>query len=323
MSDRGPSYWVHQFGRTELPVLSATVDELERLRTAAGDVSPQRVSAVVLRDPLMTFKVLKYIQERRHRRQMVEITTIAHALMMVGIDPFLARFTCQPILQSWLAHDPQSLQGALTVISRARHAGIYARDWAILRHDIEVDEVIIAALLHDLAELLLWCWAPRFARLIEKLKREQQMRSEAAQRAVLGFPLIALQLELAREWQLPKLLCGLMDVRHAATPRGLNVSLAVAVARHSANGWDDAALPDDFNSIGRLLGLTPSQARARVMRLAVEAAERENWYGLLPPGARLPDGPCYPVCEQGASSSQPSDTVSQGEGGGARAEEGR
>ena len=294
MTDRGPSYWVHQFGRTELPVLSATVDELERLSADADNVSPQRVSAVVLRDPLMTFKVLKYIQERRHRSQMVDITTIAHALMMVGIDPFLAHFTRQPILQSWLAHDPDSLTGALTVISRARHAGIYARDWAVLRHDIEVDEVIIAALLHDLAELLLWCWAPRLARLIEKLKSDQQMRSEAAQRAVLGFPLIALQLELAREWNLPKLLCGLMDVRNAATPRGLNVSLAVAVARHSAMSWDDAALPDDFDSIGRLLGLTPGQARERVMRFAAQAAENENWYGLTPSGARVPGAASAP-----------------------------
>jgi HD-like signal output (HDOD) protein len=288
MTDRGPQYWVHQFGRTELPVLSGTVEELERLQAQSDDVSPQQISAVVLRDPLMTFKVLKYIQERRHRSQMVDITTIAHALMMVGLDPFLSQFTRQPILQTWLAHDAQSLDGAMTVISRARHAAIYARDWAVVRHDIEVDEVIIAALLHDLAELLLWCWAPRLARLIDKLKQEQQMRSEAAQRAVLGFPLIALQLELAREWQLPKLLCGLMDVRHAATPRGLNVSLAVAVARHSANGWDDAALPDDYTAIGRLLNLTVGQARARVMRVAAEAAERENWYGLTPPGARLP-----------------------------------
>jgi HD-like signal output (HDOD) protein len=280
-------------------VLSGTIEELERLRGDTDDVSPQGVSAIVLRDPLMTFKVLKYLQERRHRSQMVDITTISHALMMVGIDPFLSHFTRQPILQTWLAQDEDSLHGAMTVISRARHAGIYARDWATLRHDIEIDEVVIAALLHDISELLLWCWAPRLARLIEKLKHEDHIRSEAAQRAVLGFPLIALQLELAREWQLPKLLCGLMDVRNAATPRGLNVSLAVAVARHSGNGWNDAALPDDYEAIGRLLNTSPDLARERVMRVAAQAAQRENWYGLTPPGACLPDSPTVPVCEKG------------------------
>lgn len=288
MSDRGPGYWVHQFGRSELPVLARTVRELERLRAKGDDVTAQQVSAVVLHDPLMTFKALRYIQERRHRSREVEITTISHALMMAGIDVFLSYFTRQPTLQAWLAHDSSALQGALSVISRARHAAIYATDWANLRHDIEVDEVTIAALLHELAELLLWCWAPRLARLVEKLKRERNMRSDAAQRAVLGFPLIALQLELAREWQLPKLLCTLMDERHAATPRALNVSLAVAVARHSAQTWTDPALPDDFEAIGRLLNVNAVQARERVMRTALRAAAEAEWYEVTPPGARLP-----------------------------------
>ena len=89
------------------------------------------------------------------------------------------------------------------------------------------------------------------------------MRSEAVQREILGFPMIALQLELAHAWQFPELLCGLMDERHAAmTPRSLNVSLAVAVPRHSAHGWEDAALPDDFAAIGRLIGLPSPDGRA-------------------------------------------------------------
>ena len=100
MSERGPSYWVQQFGRNELPVLARTVEELERLRADADNLTPQRISALVLHDPLMTFKVLRYIQERRHRSQMVDITTISHALMMIGTDPFLGHFTHQRCDQS-------------------------------------------------------------------------------------------------------------------------------------------------------------------------------------------------------------------------------
>jgi hypothetical protein len=36
-------------------------------------------------------------------------------------------------------------------------------------------------------------------------------------------------------------------------PRVRNVSLAVDLARHSANGWNDPALPDDFKAIADLL----------------------------------------------------------------------
>jgi len=39
-----------------------------------------------------------------------------------------------------------------------------------------------------------------------------------------------------------------------------NVQLAIRLARHSAQGWDNAALPDDIDEIAALLnlGLTPT-----------------------------------------------------------------
>jgi hypothetical protein len=48
-----------------------------------------------------------------------------------------------------------------------------------------------------------------------------------------------------------------MDGECAEQPRVRNVILAVNLARHSSNGWDDAALPDDYKDIGELLGMEP------------------------------------------------------------------
>jgi HD-like signal output (HDOD) protein len=292
-----PGWWVGHFGRTELPVLGRTVAELASIRGDSDRVSTQQVSDIVMHDPLMTFKVLRYIQQRRRKSQVVDVTTIAHSLMMLGMNPFLEHFAEQETLQSRLEASPQALSGALAVISRARHAALYARDWAVLRHDIEIDEVTTAALLHDLAELLLWCCAPDVAMQMHDTQRVLQLRSEAVQRDFLGFPLITLQVELGREWQLPELLCELMDERNALTPRALNVSLAVSLARHSAHGWDDAALPDDYAAIGRLIGLTPDAARERVIRTALKAAADWEWYGVPPAAASLPSlaSPVEPV----------------------------
>jgi HD-like signal output (HDOD) protein len=278
--ERNPKSWIAEFGKAELPVLERMVAELEHIRADADRVPTARVADLVMHDPLMTFKVLRYIQQRRRKSQMVDVTTIAHSLMMLGMNPFLEHFAQQETLQERLAANPGALQGALAVISRARHAALYARDWAVLRHDIEIDEVTTAALLHDLAELLIWCFAPKVAVQMQDTQRVFQMRSEAVQREVLGFPLIALQLELAHQWQLPDLLCDLMDERNAQKPRALNVSLAVAVARHSAHGWDDAALPDDFAAIGRLIGLSVDGARERVMKIAEKAEADADWYAL-------------------------------------------
>ena len=279
---RTPQSWIARFGQAELPVLAQTISELQTVCRDLDNVSMPRIADIVMHDPLMTFKVLRYIQQRRSRRQTVDVTTIAHSLMMLGVEPFAIHFAAQEPLEATLAGNPMALKGARSVISRARHAALYARDWAVLRHDIEIDEVTTAALLHDFAELLMWCFAPTTAVEMEDTQRLFQKRSEAVQREVLGFPMIALQLELAHAWQLPELLCQLMDERNALTPRALNVSLAVALARHSAHGWDDAALPDDFAAIGRLIGLSPDGARERILRIAAKAAPDCEAYGIPP-----------------------------------------
>ena len=86
-------------------------------------------------------------------------------------------------------------------------------------------------------------------------QQDKTLRSNAAQTQVFGFSLDELKSELVIKWSLPKLLITLMDDQHEKLQRVRNVSLAVNLARHSANGWDDAALPDDYGDIAELLKL--------------------------------------------------------------------
>jgi len=70
---------------------------------------------------------------------------------------------------------------------------------------------------------------------------------------VLGFVLHDLQVQLVEVFQLPPLLGKLMQDGASDEQRVKNVTLAVNLARHSANGWNDAALPDDYRDIAELL----------------------------------------------------------------------
>jgi HD-like signal output (HDOD) protein len=74
---------------------------------------------------------------------------------------------------------------------------------------------------------------------------------------VLGIELADLQHALMQQWRLPGLLVQLTD-DHAlrSTPQLRNVLLAIRVARHSAAGWDNAALPDDVRDVAELLQLS-------------------------------------------------------------------
>lgn len=289
-------YWVNKLGRADLPVLERTAAELSKLADDEDMATPQKVSDIVLHDPLMTFKVLQFIQMHRHASQKIEITTIVHALMMLGLSPFFRHFGRQPTLEAQLRTNPLALSGARMVASRARHAALYARDWASVRHDIEVDEVMVAALLHDVAELLLWCVAPDLALSIDReMRADRSLRSEQAQRNVLGFSLVDVQLRAARAWHLPEVLQGMMNDHCVTRPREANVINAVAVARHSARGWQNAALAHDYREIGRLLGQSAELARTRVVRVSLQAAREWTWYGVRPAAAWLPLIPEPPV----------------------------
>jgi HD-like signal output (HDOD) protein len=274
-------HWVDTLAEVKLPVLARTAGEIERLRSDEDRATPKRIAQVVLHDPIMTVKVLQYLQKHRNSHRSTEITTIAHALMMLGTSPFFLHFREQTSIEDRLAEDPAALSGVQHVMSRARHAALYAQDWAQLRHDVDPEEVMVAALLHDIAEMMLWCFAPALAlEIADRMRRDSTVRSEEAQRAVLGFRLLDLQLELVRAWQLPNLLHVLMDETRTTNPRVQNVALAAAVARHSASGWDNLALPHDYAHIAELLSLSADEVSTRIARIADQAAAEWDWYGV-------------------------------------------
>lgn len=276
---RDESAWVRALDAVEIPVLRRTIEELARLREHEERVVARDIARVLLHDPMFSLRVLRYLQAHRGAAQITDITTVEHALMMLGITPFFAHFGDLPAVESTLAGQPFALDGLMHVVFRAHYAALYAQDWAYLRYDRRADEVAIAALLHDLAEMLLWCFAPETSlRIAAMLRANRSLRSSAAQSSVLGFKLADLQSALIAEWRLPALLQSLMDDAHATHPRVLNVALAVNLARHFARGWDDPALPDDYAAVQQFLKLPQPEVLARIRRTALQAETARDWY---------------------------------------------
>jgi hypothetical protein len=153
----------------------------------------------------------------------------------------------------------------LQTVPRAQLSAQYAFDWALRLHDLHAEEVQVSALLSHVAEMLLWCFNP--APMLEIQQRQEadaSLRSADVQNQVLGFTSLDLQRQLTIEWQLPALLLNLTDPAQARTPRVRNVLLAASLARHSAHGWDNAALPDDYREIAALLRMEPERVMALV-----------------------------------------------------------
>lgn len=260
--------WVAFLSRAEIPVLKQTARGLAALREDLENISARDVANIIARDPMMTVKLLRYLQRNKHSRQEHEVVEVEQALLMLGVEAFFRKLQPEPLMDEMLHGHMEALVCLLHVVHRSHRAATYAFDWAVYLRDLHFEEVRIAALLYDLAEMMMWCFAPvEMLKIYALQQRDKTLRSYDAQEQVLGFPLVALQSALAREWSLPDLLLNLMDPECAEQERVRNVIYAVNLARHSANGWDDAALPDDYKDIGELLGLEPEDV---VVKIGVE-----------------------------------------------------
>jgi HD-like signal output (HDOD) protein len=249
--------WTERFRAAEIPVISTTAEALEALRANEDDVDANLLGEMIASDPLMTLKVLIHAGGQRSQRRVTDTETVTAALVMMGISPFFSTFGTQPTIEHALRDSPAALAGLNEVLRRAHRAASFALGFAVRRMDHDAAVIHQAALLHDFAEMLLWCHAPALALRIHQAQRaDPTLRSSAIQLEVLNIELRDLQQSLMQTWRLPELLVRITDDRHARHPSAKNVVLAIRLARHTAQGWDNAAIPDDVHDIAQLLNLS-------------------------------------------------------------------
>jgi HD-like signal output (HDOD) protein len=249
--------WTAYFRTAEIPVLEGTAEALEALRINEDRVDANGIGELISNDPLMTLKVMSHVAAHRSSRVVTDAETVISALVMLGISPFFRAFGPQPTVEERLADLPEAMEGLTETIRRSHRGANFALGLAVRRMDHDAAVIHAAALLHDFAELLLWCHAPALALEIRDAQRaDPQLRSSAAQRDVLNVELADLQQSLMKVWRLPELLIRINDDRHADDPSVRTVMLALRLARHTSRGWDNPAIPDDVTDIASLLNIS-------------------------------------------------------------------
>jgi hypothetical protein len=156
--------WTAHFRAAEIPVLAHTSEALEALRINEDEVDANSIGEMISGDPLMTLKVLAYSSAHRGSRVVTDTETVTAALVMMGISPFFGSFGLQPTVQDRLQGEPEALAGLNQTLQRAHRSANFALGFAVHRMDHDSAVIHAAALLHDFAEMLLWCHAERAQR---------------------------------------------------------------------------------------------------------------------------------------------------------------
>jgi len=252
--------WTRFFLGAEVPVLHETAASLEAMRANEDNMDASVIGEVIAGDPLMTLKVFAYESEHRAKRLLTSAETVTSALVMMGISPFFRAFGPQPCVEDWLAERPEALAGLRAVLKRAHRGANFALAFAVHRTDPQAAVIHAATLLHEFAETLVWCHAPALALEIQRAQAaDASLRSSVAQRSILHVDLGELQRALTAAWHLPALIGEVAASGHASRGSSARtVVLATRLARHTAQGWDNAAIPDDVAEISGLLNLSPA-----------------------------------------------------------------
>jgi HD-like signal output (HDOD) protein len=254
---RDAAGWAALLDVNALPVLAETAALIEDMRANEELADAHLLAQTISLDPLMTVKLLSHVGRLRSGREGGEPETVTAALVMLGITPFFDAFPAQATVEDVLALHPEALDGFNSVLRRAHRAANFAIGFAVQRLDHDAAVIHGAALLHEMVELMLWLRAPAFA--IEMGRRQAAdatLRSAEVQRQLLHTTLPELHHLLMVRWRLPSLLIRITDGQmHNDSAQVRNVLLAIRVARHTAAGWDNPALPDDVRDIAELLHL--------------------------------------------------------------------
>ena len=253
--------WATYLRNADIPILADTAEALEALRANEDKTDANILGEMISSDPLMTLKVLAYASTHRSSRSVTDIETVTAAIVMMGITPFFKAFGQQSTIEDRLAAEPEALAGLYEALHRAHRGADFALGFAVHRMDPDAPVIHATALLHNFSELLMWCHAPALTLQIQAAQSaDPTLRSGAAQLSVLNIELADLQQVLMKAWRLPDLMIRIADQRHAEQTNVKCVTLATHLARHTANGWDNPAIPDDIAQIATLLNLSPATA---------------------------------------------------------------
>jgi HD-like signal output (HDOD) protein len=179
--------WLERLRSDNFPVLRRTAKEIARLAAKGEKASVAEIADAILHDPLATLKLLQVANSLRRGRFGSEITTIEHAVMMLGLPPFFARFRNLSVVEDELREQPQALHRVLCLLSRSHHAAVQAGDLAVWHKDMKAEEIYIAALLQGWLAPLLWLRAPDAAAECERRARKGQFRLQPRRRKCWGW----------------------------------------------------------------------------------------------------------------------------------------
>jgi len=241
---------------------------------------------IIIKDPGLALHTLNQLQTTSSQSLHAEISSMAQATMLLGIDRAKRLTVGHPQLERTLSGFAKT--GYIRTACRAFHAAFQAWDWAHIKNDHAPDEILLATLLHDVAEMALWVAAPEQMHQFRKLMLKDGLPTDEAQYIAFGESLEHFSREITSRWHLPGLVNDALRPENASQPRVRGVMLAVQLARSTERGWYWEKTERVLPQIADYLGASLDEIIPHIHKNAVRAAREAPFYNARYAAALLP-----------------------------------
>lgn len=258
--------WFNRLEEQESPLFRQTVLEIVEI-AADPDTGSDRLSRLVLRDPLLTARILRLSNTAYYNPSGRPIQTIDRAILLLGMERI--RVLCIGALLIETMHEGMRLKRLQHELGRSIHAALIARALGLEMMEGALDEIFLAALLRHIGHLLFWSLGGEEAVALDSLLRGTG-EDQAAEKAVLGFHLAQITLMAAEQWKLSRLLLDLFQEEEPSNAVRC-VRNAWALAQSLEDGWGTPHARDGLSNIANFLGIDCAQAAVLMARATRDA----------------------------------------------------
>lgn len=217
----------------DFPSLASTLSQV--VQALKAEESDDQVAQTVLQDFSLTQRVLRLANSPMYASFGGSVTTVSKALYILGTET-VAHLVVGLKLMDNLGQSANG-EAAELELSKTLMAGAVARAVAGTLSPKDAEESAVAALLNNMGRMLVCFYLPDdFARIAQRTRRGASV--DDASTEVLGLTFLELALHVARSWQMPDELRGLMG-DESVLQRSEHLQWVRAVGQYSGQFVDE------------------------------------------------------------------------------------
>lgn len=279
------SNWIKTFNDCDIPVLNKSKSKLLFLQENEEDITVTVLADIARQDPGFSINILRHACKSKNR----EITTLSHAISLIGIPLVVKMLTRLPELENTL--NPMISSKVLNEYSRQYFTASIAKAWSLLRKESENQEIYTAALNRGFVRYVLYFIDSDKAIKLEKIYLRPDQNHKIQEKELLGNNVDEIAQAIAKNWNLPELIRENYSGKHH-NPKITGIRLVAELLRqvysHSSIQYPEKLI----NRIAEYIRVPVDQAPGKINAIIINAIRNSEEH--IPCHSLIQMMMCYP-----------------------------